>query len=138
MKSILLLVVILAGSLAFAQTITIGPLVPPSGCQSVSGLTSVCLANDGVHVSISGAAFGPAISSGGAVGPQGPAGPAGPQGTPGAQGVKGDTGAVGPAGPAGQQGPIGPNWTSCSAAISNFAMDGKGNASGTLTVSSCH
>src|SRR5882757_6286848 len=93
--------------IAAAQTITVGPIggppIDPSQCIPTDNQTSLCFAKDGVHVSLSGAPFGPPLPQG----QPGSQGPAGPQGVDGLPGPKGDTGSQGPSGPQGSQGVAG-------------------------------
>jgi hypothetical protein len=105
MKKLLFLLFLLS-PFAFSQELTIGPLVDVSKCTPdiVSGLTKVCFAADGVHVSLGGRPYGPPLPDPGPPGPEGPPGPQGLQGNQGFTGDSGPTGPIGPAGPAGPQG----------------------------------
>lgn len=84
----------------FAQQITIGPLVTPDKCVPIPGLTTACMATDGIHVSFGGKPFGGALCDS-----TNPAciGPKGDKGDPGV-GVKGDKGDKGDDGAQGIQG----------------------------------
>lgn len=131
MKTTLLSLLLLSGTLAFGQSATIDGGQPPSGTFTYT--SNPCVAGDAGQPRLRWDSNGgsPTLwlcgAPGGNVnlgspqpGPQGPAGPAGPQGPAGATGPAGAAGATGPAGPtgptgatgaagpAGAQGPAGP------------------------------
>lgn len=130
MKTLLAVLVLTFAFSLSAQTFTISPMVTPDKCVPIPGLTSTCHASDGLHVSIAGATFGPALGV-----------TQGPKGDPGPQGIQGIAGPAGPTGPTGPQGTPGSNASLagavCHFSITSFTMDGKGNAAGILTITSC-
>ena len=106
---------------AWGQQLTIGPLVSPASCTPAPGLTSVCFTNNGIYVSISGAAFtGPQLAQGpqGIQGVPGPSGATGANGATGAQGIAGPQGPMGSTGQPGPAGPQGPSGTAAGTTVS--------------------